>query len=133
MRDLNARVESSESGNVVGKYDELILNNYGQKLVGLCEECKQKYDIFEHRSIHKYNWHQDTRILKSIVNNIKKSTVAHYAAVTTNNISQEHNVEQEITLNNFTNRVQYHSFKVDGIKNSTMNTQHQQPQFFINT
>ncbi|XP_030749716.1 craniofacial development protein 2-like [Sitophilus oryzae] len=72
MGDLNARVGSNTNSNIVGRHGENTLNNNGQRLIELCEQHKQKIlnGFFQHKDIHKYTWHEETRQLKSIIDYI---------------------------------------------------------------
>lgn len=72
MGDLNARVGAKTDSNVVGRHGENILNNNGQRLIELCTQHKHKIlnGFFQHKNIHKYTWHQETRQLKSVIDYI---------------------------------------------------------------
>ena len=72
LGDLNARVGISDDSEIVGRYGEINLNDNGIKLVEICEQHKLKIlnGFFNHKDIHKYTWHQDTRGLKTIIDYI---------------------------------------------------------------
>ncbi len=55
---MNARVRSTESGRVVGKFGVFGVNDSGQYFVDTCDErgLFPAYTFFQHKMIHRYTW-----------------------------------------------------------------------------
>lgn len=72
MGDMNARVGSQLSSEVVGRFGENELNDNGERLIEICEQFDLRITntFFQHRDIHKYTWQQDTRNMRTIIDYI---------------------------------------------------------------
>lgn len=53
----------------MGKFGEDIVNDNGERLIGLCSAFDMKImnGFYQHKQIHKYTWIQPTRNLKTII------------------------------------------------------------------
>ncbi len=58
LGDMNARVGSTETGGVVGKYGVDRVNENGQHLVDICAERGLFFSntFFQHKMTHRYTW-----------------------------------------------------------------------------
>lgn len=72
MGDLNSRVGKKNNNLIVGQFGEDTLNDNGERLVSICQQHSLKImnGFFQHKDIHKFTWHQETRQLRSIIDYI---------------------------------------------------------------
>ena len=72
MGDFNAWTGSEVGSNIIGRYGEDRVNVNGELLLETCNvyDLKILNGFYEHKSIHKYTWTQNTRGLRSIIDYI---------------------------------------------------------------
>lgn len=72
LGDFNGRTGYKINDLVVGKYGEEIINDNGNRLIGICESLSLRIlnGFFPHKDIHKYTWNQPTKKLKSVIDYI---------------------------------------------------------------
>ena len=70
--DFNSRTGKKINNQIVGPFEEEVINDNGDKLIDVCEQNSLKIlnGYFKHKKIHQYTWHQDTLQLKSIIDYI---------------------------------------------------------------
>ncbi|CAG9759568.1 unnamed protein product [Ceutorhynchus assimilis] len=135
LGDLNARAGRSRESDIVGRYGEETQNNNGLRLIELCEQYKLKIlnGFFNHKDIHRYTWHQDTRGLKSIIDYviIKQETnwqirdtrvyrgiecsSDHYLLATKTRIKFNRDT-QDINTSDHTDKIDQSRYKIEGLR-----------------
>lgn len=70
--DFNSRTGRQTGSKIIGPFGENIVNDNGKRLIDICEQNSLKIlnGFYQYREIHKYIWHQDTLLQKSIIDYI---------------------------------------------------------------
>jgi endonuclease/exonuclease/phosphatase family metal-dependent hydrolase len=70
--DFNSRTGKNINNLVVVPYGEEVINDSGDRLIDTCKKnwLKILNGYFQHKWIHQYTWHWDTRELRSIIDYI---------------------------------------------------------------
>ena len=78
--DLNAKVKSQQSSEIVGKYAETVENDNGERLLQLCSQYQLKLTntFFAHKDIHRYTWERPSLNQKSIIDYVIVKTKSKF-------------------------------------------------------
>jgi len=90
LGDINARVGSRRDSKIIGRFGDETLNNNGRRLIEVCQQHELKIlnGFYQHKNIHRYTWHQDTRGLRSIIDYIIIKQAANWKVTDTRNTTQ---------------------------------------------
>jgi hypothetical protein len=58
LGDFNGHTGTKVNNQVAGSYAETRINDYGERLIDLCESHNLRitYGYFKHKMVHKYTW-----------------------------------------------------------------------------